>query len=243
MRFKSGTDIGLKRDENQDAVRCEYFGNNVLAVVCDGMGGENSGKEASTIAMEEFFQRFSDGYNENLSDEEIRRLLISSVSAANSVIYTRAKLDYNNFGMGTTCVAAFVTDKSAFIANVGDSRAYLIVEGEGVFQITTDHNVASLLYEQGRITEDELETHPQKHMLVRAVGVEQTVQTDTFILDYEDNKIYLMLCSDGLSGYCTDEEMYDVIMASEHENVTENLIALSLEKGGRDNVTVAVIYE
>lgn len=243
MRFKSGTDIGLKRDENQDAVRCEYFGNNVLAVVCDGMGGENAGKEASTIAMEEFFQRFSDGYNESLSDEEIRRLLISSVSAANSVIYTRAKLDYNNFGMGTTCVAAFVTDKSAFIANVGDSRAYLIVEGEGVFQITTDHNVASLLYEQGRITEDELETHPQKHMLVRAVGVEQTVQTDTFILDYEDNKIYLMLCSDGLSGYCTDEEIYDVIMSSEHENVTENLIALALEKGGRDNVTVAVIYE
>lgn len=242
MRFKSGTDIGLKRDENQDAVRCEYFGHNVLAVVCDGMGGENAGKEASTIAMEEFFQRFSDGYKESLSDNEIRKLLISSVSAANSVIYTRAKLNYNNFGMGTTCVAAFVTDKSAFIVNVGDSRAYLIVENEGVFQITTDHNVASLLYEQGRITEDELETHPQKHMLVRAVGVEQTVQTDTFILDYEDS-INLLLCSDGLSGYCTDEEIYDVIMASDYDNVTENLIALALEKGGRDNVTVAVIYE
>ena len=200
MRFKSGTDIGLKRDENQDAVRCEYFGHNVLAVVCDGMGGEKAGKEASTIAMEEFFQRFSDGYSESLDDEEIRKLLISSVSAANSVIYTKAKLDFNNFGMGTTCVAAFVTDKSAFIANVGDSRAYLIVENEGVFQITTDHNVASLLYEQGRITEEEMENHPQKHMLVRAVGVEKTVQTDTIIIDYED-KISLMLCSDGLSCY------------------------------------------
>lgn len=242
MRFKSGTDIGLKRDENQDAVRCEYFGNNVLAVVCDGMGGENAGKEASTIAMEEFFQRFSDGYSENLNDDEIRKLLIASVSAANSVIYTRAKLNYNNFGMGTTCVAAFVTDKSAFIANVGDSRAYLIVEDKGVFQLTTDHNVASLLYEQGRITEDELETHPQKHMLVRAVGVEQTVQTDTLILDYKES-ISLLLCSDGLSGYCTDSEIYDVIMASDYDNVTENLIALALEKGGRDNVTVAVIYE
>ena len=242
MRFKSGTDIGLKRDENQDAVRCEYFGHNVLAVVCDGMGGENAGKEASTIAMEEFFQRFSDGYKETLSDKEIRKLLISSVSAANSVIYTRAKLNYNNFGMGTTCVAAFVTDKSAFIANVGDSRAYLIVENEGVFQITTDHNVASLLYEQGRITEEELETHPQKHMLVRAVGVEQTVQADTFILDYED-KISLLLCSDGLSGYCTNEEIYDVIMNSDFDNVTENLINLALTKGGRDNVTIAVISE
>ncbi len=242
MRFKYATNIGLKRDENQDSVRCEYFGHNVLAVICDGMGGENSGKEASTIAMEEFFQRFSEGYKESLDDEEIRKLLISSVSASNSVIYTKAKLTLNNFGMGTTCVAVFVTDKTAFIINVGDSRAYLIVENEGIFQITTDHNVASLLYEQGRITEEELENHPQKHMLVRAVGVEQTVQPDTFLLDYED-KISLLLCSDGLSGYCTDDEIYDVIKNSDFENVTQNLIDLALSKGGRDNVTVAVISE
>ncbi|MDE6101541.1 MAG: protein phosphatase 2C domain-containing protein, partial [Ruminococcus sp.] len=221
---------------------CEYFGHNVLAVVCDGMGGEKAGKEASTIAMEEFFQRFSDGYSESLDDEEIRRLLISSVSAAKSGIYTKAKLDFNNFGMGTTCVAAFVNSKSAFIANVGDSRAYLIVKNEGVFRITTDHNVASLLYEQGRITEEEMENHPQKHMLVRAVGVEKTVQTDTFIIDYED-KISLLLCSDGLSGYCTDDEIYDVIMNTDFDSVTEELINLALSKGGRDNVTVAVIYE
>lgn len=242
MRFKYATNIGLKRDENQDSVRCEYFGHNVLAVICDGMGGENSGKEASTIAMEEFFQRFSEGYKESLDDEKIRKLLISSVSASNSVIYTKAKLALNNFGMGTTCVAVFVTDKTAFIINVGDSRAYLIVENEGIFQITTDHNVASLLYEQGRITEEELENHPQKHMLVRAVGVEQTVQPDTFLLDYED-KISLLLCSDGLSGYCTDDEIYDVIKNSDFENVTQNLIDLALSKGGRDNVTVAVISE
>ncbi len=242
MRFKSGTDIGLKRDENQDAVRCEYFGHNVLAVVCDGMGGEKAGKEASTIAMEEFFQRFSDGYSESLDDEEIRKLLISSVSAANSVIYTKAKLDFNNFGMGTTCVAAFVNSKSAFIANVGDSRAYLIVKNEGVFRITTDHIVASLLYEQGRITEEEMENHPQKHMLVRAVGVEKTVQTDTFIIDYED-KISLLLCSDGLSGYCTDDEIYDVIMNTDFDSVTVEVINLALSKVARDNATVAVIYE
>ncbi|MBE6862863.1 MAG: serine/threonine-protein phosphatase, partial [Ruminococcus sp.] len=102
MRYREKTDIGLKREENQDAVRCEYFGHNLLAVVCDGMGGERAGKEASTLAIEEFFQRFSAGYSESLSDEEIRKLLVSSVSAANSVIYTRARLDFKNFGMGTT---------------------------------------------------------------------------------------------------------------------------------------------
>lgn len=241
MRFRYGTDIGLRREENQDAVRCEYFGHNVLAVVCDGMGGERAGKEASEIAINEFFQRFSAGYSESLGDEEIRKLLIASVSAANSVIYTRARLDFKNFGMGTTCVAAFVNKKTAFIVNVGDSRAYLISD-TGLIQITTDHNVSTLLYEQGKITEEELETHPQRHMLVRAVGVEKTVLADTFILDYED-KISLLLCSDGLSGYCGGDEVYDVILNAPFDSVAEELINLALSKGGRDNITVAVISD
>lgn len=241
MRFRFGTDIGLKRDENQDAVRCEYFGHNVLAVVCDGMGGERAGKEASAVAIEEFFQRFSAGYSECLDDEEIRKLLISSMSAANSVIYTRARFDFKNFGMGTTCVAAFINSKSAFIINVGDSRAYLITD-KNLLQITTDHNVATLLYEKGEITEAERDIHPQRHMLIRAVGVEKTVLPDTFILDYED-KISLLLCSDGLSGYCSDDEIYDVILNAEFDNVADELIKLALSKGGRDNITVAVISD
>ena len=194
MRFKYGSDIGLRREENQDAVRCEYFGHNVLAVVCDGMGGERAGREASQIAIGEFYQRFSDGYSESLDADGIRKLMISAVSAANSVIYTKARLDFKNFGMGTTCVAAFVTADKAFIANVGDSRAYLITD-TGIHRITTDHNVPALLFEQGKITEEEMVDHPQRHMLVRAVGVEKTVLTDTFTLDYKD-KIHLLLCSD-----------------------------------------------
>lgn len=241
MRFRYGTDIGLKRDENQDAVRCEYFGHNVLAVVCDGMGGERAGREASLLAIDEFFQRFSAGYSESLDGESIRKLLISSVSAANSVIYTRARLDFKNFGMGTTLVAAFINPKTAFIVNVGDSRAYLITDDK-LHKITNDHNVASMLYEQGKITEAEMEIHPQRHMLVRAVGVEKTVLTDTFILDYED-KISLLLCSDGLSGYCSDDEIYDVMIESPFDNVADELISLALRKGGRDNITVAVISD
>ncbi|MCQ2490428.1 MAG: Stp1/IreP family PP2C-type Ser/Thr phosphatase [Ruminococcus sp.] len=241
MRFRYGSDIGLKREENQDAVRCEYFGHNVLAVVCDGMGGERAGREASQIAIDEFCQRFSDGYSENLSTDDIRKLMISAVSAANSVIYTKARLNFKNFGMGTTCVAAFVTADKAFIANVGDSRAYLITDS-GIHQITTDHNVPALLFEQGKITEAEIDDHPQRHMLVRAVGVEKAVLTDTFILDYED-KIHLLLCSDGLSGYCTDEEIYDVINGQELDNMADQLIQLANGKGGRDNVTVAVVWD
>ena len=205
------------------------------------MGGERAGKEASEIAINEFFQRFSAGYTESLGDEEIRKLLIASVSAANSVIYTRARLDFKNFGMGTTCVAAFVKKNTAFIINVGDSRAYLISDN-GLSQITTDHNVSTLLFEQGKISEAEMENHPQRHMLVRAVGVEKTVLADTFILDYED-KISLLLCSDGISGYCSDDEVYDVIVNAPFDSVSEELINLALSKGGRDNITVAVISD
>ena len=241
MRFKYGSDIGLRREENQDAVRCEYFGHNVLAVVCDGMGGERAGREASQIAIGEFYQRFSDGYSESLDTDGIRKLMISAVSAANSVIYTKARLDFKNFGMGTTCVAAFVTADKAFIANVGDSRAYLITD-TGIHRITTDHNVPALLFEQGKITEEEMVDHPQRHMLVRAVGVEKTVLTDTFTLDYKD-KIHLLLCSDGLSGYCTDEEIYGVISESELDGMADGLIELANGKGGRDNVTVAIVWD
>ena len=108
MRYTALTDIGLKREENQDTVKCKEFGENILAVVCDGMGGERAGRVASEIAIDEVIERFSEGYSDDLEDEEIRKLLISSISAANSVIYTKARFDYKNFGMGTTCVAAFV---------------------------------------------------------------------------------------------------------------------------------------
>jgi len=241
LRHTALTDIGLRRDENQDMVKCEYFGENILAVVCDGMGGERAGKEASAIAIEEVISRFSEGYSEELEDEEIRKLLIASISAANSVIYTKARFDYKNFGMGTTCVAAFVNEKAAYIANVGDSRCYVITE-EGLCQVTTDHNVAALLYEQGKISEDELVNHPQKNMLIRAVGVDKTVQIDTFILDYDD-KISLLLCSDGLSGYSSNDEIYEVIVDTPFETVAQELVKLAYSKGGRDNITVALITD
>ena len=241
MRYTELTDIGLKRDENQDMVKCEYFGESILAVVCDGMGGERAGREASSIAIEEFFQRFKEGYDVLFDDEEIRKLLIDSISAANSVIYKKARFDYKNFGMGTTCVAAFVNERAAYIANVGDSRAYAITN-TGLCQITEDHNMAALLYEQGKITEEELVNHPQKNMLIRAVGVEKTVLIDTFILDYEDT-ISLLLCSDGLSGYSSDDEIYDVIVDTPFECVAEELVKLAYSKGGRDNITVALITD
>jgi len=243
MKFRYVTDIGLKRSENQDIVKCEYIGSNVLAIVCDGMGGERSGKYASELAITEVYDHFVEGYTEEMTEDEIRKLLIASISAANSIVYAKSRLDYTHHGMGTTCTAAFITKSNVYIANVGDSRAYIIGK-TGLWQITEDHNLASYLFRQGKITEQELLTHPQKNMLIRAIGVDKTVKTDIFVLDIEkDEKVNLLLCSDGLSGYCLDSEIYEVIKNTNFEKTAGELINLANSKGGWDNITVALITD
>ena len=143
MTSASQTHIGYIRDENQDRVGTRQFGENLLLVVCDGMGGERSGSKASSMAIDVFFEHFEEGYTEDMDAYSVRSLLLSSVSAANSVVYTTARMDYQNFGMGTTCVAAFVTAEYIAVANVGDSRAYLLTR-ETMEQVTTDHTVVHL---------------------------------------------------------------------------------------------------
>jgi len=241
LKYVSATDIGLLRDENQDKVSLEEFYGNVLAVVCDGMGGERSGQEASRIAIEEFFNRFSQGFTPYLDTIGVRQLMTASISAANSVIYTTARMDYRSFGMGTTCVAAYADDKHIYIVNVGDSRAYYMDE-DGLHQITSDHTLVNLLLTQGKIEPEEVHTHPKRNMLTKAVGVEKIIKPDFFRLKREEN-FTLLLCSDGLSGYCSDSEIFEVLKSTPLEEVSKALIDLALSKGGRDNITLAVITD
>lgn len=237
----SQTHIGYIRDENQDRVGIRRFGDALLLVVCDGMGGERSGSKASSMATDVFFEHFEEGYTEDMDAYSIRSLLLSSVSAANSVVYTTARMDYQNFGMGTTCVAAYASPEYIAVANVGDSRAYFLTDGV-MKQVTTDHTVVHMLMEKGEITEEEMETHPQRHMLMKAVGVERTVCPDFFRLDLQpDQEWRLMLCSDGLSGFCSDAEIQEILAeALPDEETAQKLIDAALEKGGRDNISVAV---
>ena len=243
MQSFAATHIGCVRDENQDRVKVERYGENILAVVFDGMGGERAGQEASRIAEEEFFAHFNKSYRENMDPHAMRNLLISSVSAANTVIYTTARMNYKNFGMGTTCVAAFVDEKCISVVNVGDSRAYYYANGS-IKQITTDHTVVNMLLENGRIKPSEIANHPQRHMLTRAVGVEKTVRPDYFRVDRRDEQFQLLLCSDGLSGYCGNAELAHVLeQGLGAEECVEQLINTALDKGGRDNVSVAIVTQ
>lgn len=188
-----------------------------------------------------FFENFEEGYEPDMDHYSMRSLLLSSISAANSVVYTSARMDYQNFGMGTTCVAAFISQTYIAIANVGDSRAYYWAE-DTLQQITVDHTRVQALLEQGEITEDEMATHPQRHMLVKAVGVERTVCPDFFRIDRVDSQPFiLLLCSDGLSGFCSDAEIQEVLDPEKPaEEITQQLVDMALQKGGRDNISVAV---
>ena len=221
MTSASQTHIGYVRDENQDRVGIRQYGENLLLIVCDGMGGERSGSKASSMATDVFFEHFEESYTEDMDAYSIRSLLLSSVSAANSVVYTTARMDYQNFGMGTTCVAAFVAPEYVAVANVGDSRAYFLTGGR-MEQVTTDHTVV--------------------HMLMKAVGVERTVCPDFFRIDLEKDQAFrLLLCSDGLSGFCSDAEIETILKEDlSDEETAQKLIDAALEKGGRDNISVAL---
>ena len=244
MQYAAYTHIGCVREENQDKVLVAAYGKCTLAAVFDGMGGERAGEEASRIAEEEFISHFNKLYREKMDPHALRNLLISSVSAANSVIYTTARMNYRNFGMGTTCVAAFADEDGVSVVNVGDSRAYYYAEGE-LRQITKDHTVVNMLLEHGKISQSELATHPQRHMLTRAVGVEKTVRPDYFRIEHTSENYSVLLCSDGLSGCCGSAEIADVLeeQGISADEKAKRFIDMALNKGGRDNVSAALIMQ
>lgn len=239
MRCKIISEIGLVREENQDEARAKDYGPSILAVVCDGMGGERAGRQASVMAVREFFDHFDAGYRSCMDADEIEALMKSSVSAANSVIYTTARIDPASRGMGTTCVAAFIEPQFISVVNVGDSRAYFL-ENDSMEQITEDHSYVNMLYKSGKITKEQIKTHYQRNMLTKAVGIERAVVPDFFRFPHGD-EFMLLLCSDGLSGYCSDTEILHIMKQKSFEEIPDALVDISMQKGGRDNITVAVV--
>ncbi len=240
MFLASKTDIGQKRAENQDRVKSGFIGDNIsLTVVCDGMGGALSGGVASEEAVNAVYSCISDNFRPEADDNSIRNLMLAAVHRANTIVYEKSKEDIDKNGMGTTCVAALVCGKKCYVVSVGDSRAYLMTEGK-ISQVTNDHTYVRMLFEQGMITEDELKTHHMKNVITRAVGVEPDVDVDYFELEPEGN-FTLLLCSDGMSNYCSDEIIYDFVFGKNLDNAVSDLIDYSNGQGGKDNITVALI--
>lgn len=242
MTVITDTDIGLVRAENQDRVKAEEISENiVLAVICDGMGGQNAGSEAGELASNIVFDRISASVKKGPDKSSIKNIMRSAVAAANAVIYDAAIQDYQKIGMGTTCAAVVIYENTINIICAGDSRVYLIRNGM-IRQITNDHTVVRMLYEQGKIAEDEIRTHPQRNLITKAVGVKETIEPDYFEEPFENDSI-ILLCTDGLSNYCENEEMLEIVKNTPFFQIPKALINKALKNGGSDNITLALISD
>ena len=242
MKIYTKTDIGLVRSENQDSVWGEMLGENCsAAVLCDGMGGESEGGLASSIAVDVISRRIKESLSPMMNRNSIRNLLITAAVAANSIVWETAK-EHSHEVMGTTCVAAVVLGTTAYIINIGDSRAYHLFtseEDECIRQITKDHSHVRELVDRGEITEEQAKLHPDRNKITRAIGAEEMVTPDYFELELAEGDM-LLLCSDGLSSYGDDMDILDICFEYRPEDICGKLVDYANGNGGHDNISVAL---
>ena len=240
------TDVGRKRTHNED-----YFAlveNEHLYLVADGMGGHSSGEVASQMAintMSEFFQATSAdpeatwpykmdktrGYEENR--------LVTGIKLANRRIYEAAQREQRLHGMGTTIVALLCVHDQCLIGHVGDSRVYRL-RGNSIEQLTEDHSLLNDYIKMKRLSPEEIASFPHKNVIVRALGMKESVKVDCFLDKPEVGDIYV-LCTDGLSGPVSDEEIRELMAGSpDLTSGTKALVERANRNGGPDNITVVL---
>lgn len=235
------TDVGRVRELNEDNLHWEDLDSDTsLYAVADGMGGHDRGEVASQVAVESLFTAARRG----LADVEerdpmiLRELMREFVQTANRSVVAKGEEHESN--MGTTLCAALVHEDQAIVANVGDSRAYLMRGGE-LSRISQDHSLVGFLETLGELTPEEARNHPSGNILVRSIGSVPEVEIDVYHLQTEPGD-RLMICSDGLWGEVEDHELAEVMGSNEDsQQACVDLVNLANEHGGRDNTTLVVV--
>ncbi len=231
------TDIGRRRQLNQDFIYCNEspVGNLPnLFIVADGMGGHKAGDYASGLAVDTICREA-----EQSAERNPERILDHAISKANEILRKKASEDYSLNGMGTTFVAATCIGRFLEVANVGDSRLYVI--GGEMRQITVDHSLVEEMVRMGGINREEARNHPDKNIITRAVGAKDDVEVDFFNLELQTGDMVL-LCSDGLTNMVDDETICRILKnGSSLRDRVEELVETANLNGGRDNISVIVI--
>jgi len=239
------TDVGRMRSNNEDSFRmCRLQCGAVLAVVCDGMGGAAGGSQASSTACETFTNVILN--NENvfidpeggLKPKTARSAMLTAVNKANTAVYNMSVMNSELTGMGTTLAACLIYKDTVMAVNVGDSRIYA-VKDEKATRISKDHSYVQALVDEGVITEEEAENHPKKNIIMRAVGIDDHVETDFFVTAADMD--YILLCSDGLTSYIGDSALGDFFGQGTLENKVTDMVDFANNSGGSDNITAVVI--
>ena len=237
MKSYCVTDVGVKRNMNQDFVYAsdQPVGNlSNLFIVADGMGGHNAGDLASRYTVETMVD-----YIEGAEEKRPIPLLEAAVEAANRVVMEKALSDKSLEGMGTTVVVATVQDDCLYVANVGDSRLYVL--DDSIHQITRDHSLVEEMVRAGQLNREEARNHPEKNIITRAVGVRNKVRIDFFDVGlYPGDKF--LLCTDGLTNMVEDEDIYTLVKKETSlEAAARKLVNVANQNGGRDNISVVLV--
>jgi PPM family protein phosphatase len=232
MKIRIGvrTDIGRSRTRNEDA----YLVHDPVFAVADGMGGHRGGDVASNLALESL-QATEEG-----STAQDFRDLVEQIKSANQRVLERGEADRNLRGMGTTLTAILAADGKAHVAHVGDSRAYMLRDGK-LQQLTEDHTLVQRMVREGRLTEEEARSHPQRSVVTRALGVDENVPVDELTLDLKEGD-RLLLCTDGLSSMIGSGAIQDILATEpDPQKAADLLVEEANQAGGDDNITVLLL--
>jgi serine/threonine protein phosphatase PrpC len=236
------TDIGRRRAINQDNLARrvpedpdELARNGALFVVADGMGGHAAGEIASTVAV----QTISKVYFEAASGDVLQGLA-QAIKRANETILSIAQENHEHAGMGTTIVVAVICQGILYVANIGDSRAYLIRNGR-IRQLTEDHSWVADQVRAGLLTEEQARAHTHRNVITRSLGTQPSVIADVFVEPVRENDI-LILCSDGLHGYVDEQTIAEVVLMYPPAEAAQRLVDLANDAGGSDNISVSIVH-
>jgi protein phosphatase len=241
MKVGYKSDVGKVRDNNEDSLFVDE--RQGLFIVADGMGGHQGGEVASRMAVEIVRDFLNDKILSSDKKEDFYKLLMEAIFAANESVRLKAEGDINLKGMGTTIVIALCRNDNLYISHVGDSRAYLIREGN-IKQLTEDHSVVAQMVKAGMMTDEEARRHHLKHILSQALGTSAYLAPSFQMLNMEEGD-YILLCTDGLTDMLNDQEILSSILAcnGEPEKGCELLVNEANRKGGKDNITVILLYK
>ena len=226
------TDVGKVRANNQDAPivseKLRLYG------VADGMGGHKGGEVASTSARDDLLREL-EGKTPSVA------ALSGAIEEVNRQIYHQQEHDDALTGMGTTLSVLWMSDNFVYIGHVGDSRVYLLRDGE-FKQMTLDHSLVEQLVREGVLTEEEAQNHPMRNIITRAIGTDESVEVDVAVEERRKGDLWLA-CSDGLHGLVDDRQMRDALRQYAPEKAADVLLKAALDAGGRDNVTLVIVHD
>ena len=241
MKIAYASDTGRMRAENQDYVSVFINQSGAqLAIVADGVGGQNGGDVAATMAVSHIGNQWQQSTISTV--ETAKQWLIEQVNNENDTIVKTAQRYRTLNGMATTLVIAVILANQLIIANIGDSRAYVIRQRQ-MRQLTVDHNLANELLQEGAITEDEAVTHPGRHLITRQLGVTDHSKPDLFAINlYPDD--YVLMTTDGMPKHVSDENILQTVLsANDIADAVTKLITNTNNAGGSDNVTVLIGHQ